>query len=442
MRAITLALIAVASIGSHAAAQQVVMNRAPVQAQQKPLFETCLSLSSTDPRLGPQPGLNVRLMAGNVQQQGQATTLTGTVAIQQAVCNVAATVQLIPPAYTLRDGSVTLQRTVTSSTTVTAPSGGNASASTSASAGVKVGGQQVSSTTVKAGVASAAPSVALEQAYLSMKGTGKLEIDADGLGTVVVIEELAFEASGKDGGKIMVQAGVLKAYGCAMRLTPGFAIDRDALAVSGKLSCGEFEFANAKLKHTPLTKTTGSGEIKLYGLPFNVAFSTDQTTLKATGRWAGSSRDFVRLPALPGLELRVTGPVATLTILQKRTGPNTISRAAEAMFDAERVELRTEAKMPSGEPWLSAYVDPGPSTMSASGTVLALPTLASVINDPFKAARDTCLAAADKVPNNPATTKNDEHADAINACNAASPKPPSVPSAPKTISIDVTIAVR
>jgi len=442
MRLPSLALIALASLASQASAQQVVRNRSPVQAAApKPLFETCLSVAAGG-QVQNQPGLSVRLMSGSVQQQDQSATLTGTVALQLAVCNLTTAIEMLAPIYTLRDASVTLQRTVTSSTTITAPGAtGSASASTSGSAGVAVAGQQVSSTTVKAGVASALPAVTTQKAYLSVKGRGNLEWSADSFGSLIVIQDFAFEATGADGGKMMVQAGTFKLHGCAMRLTPGVAIDRDGISVAGKLTCGGHEFANAKIKNKPLQSTSGSGELKLYGLPFNTTFTSEQGNLKGTARWAGQSRDFVRLPTLPGLELRVTGPVATLSFTEKRTGPNNVATEVVATFDAERVELRTQAKMPNGEPWLSAFVDPGPSTMSAGGTTLALPLLATVINDPFKAARDTCLSAANGVANNPAT-KTDERADAVNACNSINPKPPSVPSAPRSISLDVSVVVR
>jgi hypothetical protein len=226
-----------------------------------------------------------------------------------------------------------------------------------------------------------------------------------------------------------------------MRLAPSVAIDADGFTTAGKLVCNRNEIANAKIKYSPLRSTTVTGELKLLGLPFNVSLASDRDTLKGTGRWSGQSRDFVRLPTLPGLELRVSNPVATLAFSSKRTGANQVTDDVTASFDADKIELRTVARTPSGEPWLSAYVDPGPSTMSATGTQLALPTLAAVINDPFKAARDTCNAAASKLANNPAT-KNDERADAMNACNAANPAPPAVPSAPSRISIDVTVAVR
>lgn len=444
MRSALIALVTIALFASEAAAQQVIVNRAPVQgAATKPLFEACISVSVGDPqRLQQQPGLYVQLVSGNVQQQDQSATLTGTVSFQQAMCYAMTATTKLAPIYTLRDATVTLQRTVTSSTTIAAPGAtGSASASTSGSAGVKVAGQQVSSTTVKAGVASSLPTITNERAYVAIKGRGNLEWSANNAGTLLVIQDFAFEATDADGGKVMVQSGTFKLNGCAMRLTPGLAIDRDGISVAGKLTCGSYEFANAKLKNKPLQSTTGSGELKLYGLPFNVTFAMTNDDLKGTARWAGQSRDFVRLPSLPGLELRVTGPVATLSFVQKRTGPNNVATELTTTFDAERVELRTQAKMPNGEPWLSAYVDPGPSTMSANGTTLALPALAAVINDPFKAARDTCLAAANAVANNP-TTQTDERADAINACNTIHPKPPAVPSAPRSISLDVTLVVR
>lgn len=399
------------------------------------LFDVCLSAANQTAPVS--PGARVRLISGSVQRTATSVSITGTASYSVANCapgNVA--VNDIGQPWTLRDATITLERTPTGSAQVTGPAVSvSGKASTGANVGVKVGGKEMSAATTANVGATLQPNVTVEQGFVSVKAKGKLELPVPNAAQPIVVEDFSFELSTQTGGVVRAQAGRLSLYACALPLSPGGSIDRQGVTVSGTMSCDGTEISNAVVRVAPDGRLSGAGYIKYAGAKMDATLGMDGSSFVANAGWKGTSSGFVPIPGTIGVELQVKNPIASLK-LERKAGGGRITQSITGSFDADRIEVRTQAKMPNGEPWASAYVDPGPTTLSASAVTLALPSLPAPA-DALKAARDTCLRAADLVKDNPATTKSNEHNAAVDACNAANPSPPANPSLPASVSMDL-----
>ena len=406
-----------------------------VAGAQAPLLQTCVPGGTTGTG-APIPGWALRQTSGNVTRTERSATLTGSFTMQLAQCHGSVPVSPIGPVYTLRDATATLERAVTGTTIVKSPVPVGGQAKTGGSAGVQVGGRELHASGA-ASAAAAANSAQLDQGYISLRAKGRLEVGLTGaVDDAFFVRDAELEVSGAQGGTILVKAGELSLYACAGRVSPNGQVDKDGVALSATLRCGAEELSNASVKVTPKRALSGQAQLNVPAYKLDATLALQGPDLVVSGQWKGKPRGFVPVPGVPGVELQVLAPIVRGT-LSRKAASGVITSTVALVFDADRLELRTTARMPTGQPWASAYVDPQPSAISAKLTTLALPSLPAPA-DALRGARDACLSAADKVLDNK-LTKGDEHAGARDACNGSNPPPPSNPSVPVSVRLEVSV---
>jgi hypothetical protein len=408
---------------------------------QTPLFEACLAPQQ---HAAPAnvPGVHVKLLSGSVQRAANAVTLSGMVSVAMASCTPGSTaITDVPPVYTLRDASVTLQRVVTGQVRAPLPATGSTQVASGGNAGVRVGGQQIAATSVTKTIAASTPSgVTVETAYSSLHAKGQLEISMDGTPAgAFLVKDFEIDANTDAASLIRVIAGQVSLLGCALQVAPGSQVDRTGLTLKASaMGCDGVQFANVMLRVGANGRISGVGQHSfINNVSIDASFAVEDKALTGAGEWKGAPQVVLANQPVPGLDLVIRSPLIRTKFERKLEG-NRFRQSFALTFDAERIEERTQAKMANGEPWASAYVDPQPSTISGSATNLALPAL-STPQDMLRATRDTCLNAANKVIDNKLTTNVNEHDAAVNACWSANPAPPSIPSAPHSITLQLSV---
>jgi hypothetical protein len=367
---------------------------------QQPLFETCFADTRMVPLVGSMlPGLHIRLLSGSVKRDPTSVTLAGTItlAVTFRCRGGKTTMSDVPPVYTLRDAKVTLKHD---------SNGGGAG---------------------------------VEPAFTNLHAKGQLELSLKGTAsTTFFVRNFEIDAGVKPDGSMQVVQGEASLFGCTMPVKPGSQIDGSGLTLKGSaLTCDGKEFANASLHIDAAGSLSGTAQHRVGTSTLDMSFTHSATALTGTGSWKGVPRAVLSSKPVAGLVTIVTASVVRANLERTMQGDKYVQSFA-LTFDADRIELRTEANTSGGEPWASAYLDPPASAVSGTSTTLALPTLPAA-QDALRGARDACLNAANKLPDNKATLNVNEHDAAVNACWSANPAPPSVPSAPKTLQLELKV---
>lgn len=270
---------------------------------------------------------------------------------------------------------------------------------------------------------------ALPENWVSVRGSGTLELAAGPV--TLTIAGGSFES--RPDGTVGLSGGDVSVRGCAHQVGQGSALGSAGVQLSGTLRCGPVALASSTLRLGP-GGIAGSGRLQAAGHTFDMTYAATGQTLTASGGWTATSRGWQTVPGVDPAEYQVTNPRVQVGL----NGPTLTATLA-----VDKVQVRTKARNPNGDPVAQAETTPGALTINASGDVrLPLPSLPQP-PDANKGVRDTCKAAANQIPDPlppppPGAPRGPTRSEALAACDAANPFPQGVPSLPTSIPVNLT----
>ncbi|MEO8055546.1 MAG: hypothetical protein ABI768_10340 [Acidobacteriota bacterium] len=253
--------------------------------------------------------------------------------------------------------------------------------------------------------------------WASLRGHGTARIS--GFGPALAVPN---STVGSQGVSALTLAGDEAAVrGCTHTVGMGSVLSPSRLTLAGSLRCGPWSMASSTLALEG-GSVSGGGTFTAWSKRFAMTYSASGDTLSVRGSLSGVNTPWARIPGLEA-EYRIEGPKLDL----KLEGPS-LSRT----FGAGKVNVRSTAKKPDGNPWSTASATPGTVVVPAppsDGIPVPVPNLPPPA-DVERAARDLCESAAKKLVGGARDR-------ALDACRSGHPAPPGLPNLPASVSLKV-----
>ena len=179
-------------------------------------------------------------------------------------------------------------------------------------------------------------------------------------------------------------------------------------------------FDDASFDSTPDGNTlNGTGKFQRFNHTFDISYAINGQNFTGQGEWHGRGKGWQSVPGVEA-EYQLSNPVVKVNF----SGAN-ISTA----FDADKLEVKTKAKNPNGDPWAKAEANPESLAVTPDGRFpLPLPSLPQP-QDLNRKAREACEAAARNLRQD---TK---------PCSNQFPGPPGLPNLPARIDVQLSSVI-
>jgi len=255
-------------------------------------------------------------------------------------------------------------------------------------------------------------------AWVSLSGHGTVRLT--GLGPALTIPNTAVESRGVSALTLLGDGAAFR--GCTHSVDAGSLFAPSRATLAGTLRCGSWTIGSSTLTVDP-NGLSGGGTFTAWSRSFAMSYAASGNGLSARGSLSGADTPWTRVPGYEA-EYRIEAPKLDVKLDGTTLSPT---------FGAGKVNVRTTARKPDGNPWATASGTPDAMIVPAPPAD-AIPVPFPVLpapSDAEKAARDTCRAAANKIP------QADARNAALTVCNANHPSPPSVPTLPRSVSLKV-----
>ncbi|MBK9062784.1 MAG: hypothetical protein IPL89_06255 [Acidobacteria bacterium] len=260
-------------------------------------------------------------------------------------------------------------------------------------------------------------------AWVALSGHGTARLT--GLGPALTIPNAAVGSQGVTALTLLGDGTALR--GCTHSVEAGSLLAPSRATLAGSLRCGSWTIGSSTLTVDP-NGLSGGGTFTAWSRSFAMSYAASGSGLSARGSLSGADTPWTRVAGFEA-EYRIEGPKLEL----KLDGP-----ALSPTFGAGKVNVRTIAKKPDGNPWSSASLTPDVVVVPApptDGIPVPLPALPAP-SDAERAARDACEAGARR------TLAGQALQHALDVCRSGHPSPPSVPSLPRSVSLKVGEVLR
>lgn len=196
------------------------------------------------------------------------------------------------------------------------------------------------------------------ESWLSISATGSLDVQAGSVTFTIPNASLKLASDGT----LYLSGGDVNLLGCTHQVSNGSAVRPDMVELWGQIRCGNL-VAPDSLLSLNAGGVGGASRVQMLGHGFDLYYSLGAGRLQAASTWTPASLGWQSVPGSGGAQFRVSNPRVIVRI---------DGASAGAGFYVDRVEAKSTANKPNGEPWASAQASPPPLGFSVDGR-LALP---------------------------------------------------------------------
>ena len=200
-------------------------------------------------------------------------------------------------------------------------------------------GPSYDQTTFRATVLGAGPQIAT---WASLEGQVSARIT--GFGPAIAIPNVALQSQAS---AVMFTGGEASFRGCTHTLAAGSGFTTSQVLLEGSLRCGPWSLTSSSMG-IDKTSVAGAGTLTAWSKSFTMSYAASGDGLSPEARSLGADTPWARVPGFEA-EYRIEAPKLDL----KLEGPS-----LSPTFGAGKVNVRTIAKRPGGDPWSSASLTP------------------------------------------------------------------------------------